>query len=73
METSNQDDWRIIPLGHYNVGRSCQEDHSRYYCEESKKNQTKSIQNHRSEFPITFSIRGVFIISDLLRDDPELF
>ena len=42
-------------LSDYDVWGSCQQDNSGYHCEEGKKNETKSIQHHRSELPVAFS------------------
>ena len=59
-------------LSDYDVWGSCQQDNSGYHCEEGKKNETKSIQHHRSELPVAFSFWSVFIISDFLCDHTEL-
>ena len=71
--TSNQLITELISLSYDNVWSGGEQHNCGYHCKKCKKNQTKSVQNHCSKFPITNNVCSGFLIFNFVRDHPQLF
>ena len=70
--TSNQLITELISLSYDNVWSGGEQHNCGYHSKKCKKNQTKTVQNHCSEFPITNNVCSGFLIFNFVRDDPQL-